>query len=65
LQHGIEFDAVNDNLPNRVAEYHALCPDVNPNGRKISCDLYLDDKAFLDWPKAWAWLRAVTEDIGG
>jgi hypothetical protein len=36
-QHGLVFDAVNENLPERIAEYGGDC-------RKISADFYLDDK---------------------
>ncbi|MBR1495216.1 MAG: hypothetical protein IJ601_09250 [Acidaminococcaceae bacterium] len=35
---GLEFDAVNDNLPENIAQYGV-------NSRKISCDFYIDDKA--------------------
>lgn len=34
---GLEFDAVNDNLPEVVALY-------GNNSRKITCDYYIDDK---------------------
>ena len=36
----LEFDAVNDNLPEIVALY-------GNNSRKITCDYYIDDKACL------------------
>lgn len=37
------FDAVNENLPERIAQYGGDC-------RKISADLYIDDKALpLEW----------------
>ncbi len=36
--HGLEFDAVNDNLPETIAKYGS-------NSRKISCDYYIDDRA--------------------
>lgn len=39
-EQGLEFDAVNDNLPERVRLYGS-------NSRKISCDLYIDDKSYL------------------
>ena len=40
--HGLLFDAVNDNLPEIVEFY-------GNNSRKITCDLYIDDKsAFID-----------------
>jgi trehalose-6-phosphatase len=35
---GIEFDAVNDNLPEVIEKYGC-------NSRKISCDFYIDDRA--------------------
>ena len=35
--HGLEFDAVNDNLP-EVVEYYGT------NSRKITCDYYIDDR---------------------
>jgi len=35
---GLEFDAVNDNLPENIAQYGV-------NSRKISCDFYIDDKS--------------------
>ena len=39
---GLEFDAVNDNLPEIVELY-------GNNSRKITCDLYIDDKSvFID-----------------
>lgn len=36
--HGLLFDAVNENLPEQIAQYGADC-------RKISADEYWDDKA--------------------
>lgn len=36
----LEFDAVNDNLPEIIELY-------GNNSRKISCDYYIDDKAIL------------------
>ena len=38
-QHGLFFDAVNDNLPEIVARYGS-------NSRKITCDYYIDDRSF-------------------
>lgn len=40
LQHGLRFDAVNANLPERIAEYGNDC-------RKISADEYWDDKSVI------------------
>ena len=36
----LEFDAINDNLPEIVEKY-------GNNSRKITCDYYIDDKAVL------------------
>lgn len=36
----LEFDAINDNLPEIIALY-------GNNSRKISCDYYIDDKMLL------------------
>ena len=38
--HQLEFDAVNDNLPEIIEQY-------GNNSRKITCDYYIDDKAIL------------------
>ena len=35
--HGLEFDAINDNLPEIVEMY-------GNNSRKITCDYYIDDR---------------------
>ena len=37
-QQQLEFDAVNDNLPEIIEKYGS-------NSRKISCDYYIDDRA--------------------
>ncbi len=34
---GLEFDAVNDNIPETIAKYRN-------NSRKITCDYYIDDR---------------------
>ncbi len=39
-EHELEFDAVNDNLPEIIEMY-------GNNSRKITCDYYIDDKAVL------------------
>ena len=45
-EQGLTFDAVNDNLPEIVELY-------GNNSRKITCDLYIDDKSvFIDGPPA-------------
>ncbi len=37
--HGLHFDAVNDNLPETIEKYGS-------NSRKITCDVYIDDRAY-------------------
>ena len=46
--HGIEFDAVNDNLPHIQESWRI-------NTRKIYCDLFIDDKAIHvdDFKRRW------------
>lgn len=39
-EHGLEFDAVNENLPEVIAYY-------GKDSRKITADYYIDDKAVL------------------
>ena len=39
-EQGLVFDAINDNLPETIAYY-------GNNSRKITCDLYIEDKAVL------------------
>lgn len=41
-RYGLEFDAVNDNLPELVSEW-------KNNPRKIYCDVYIDDKNVVDF----------------
>lgn len=50
-EHGVEFDAINENLPEVIAEYGDDC-------RKIFADEYLDDKA-VALPEVWC--RTVLE----
>ncbi|WP_024866857.1 hypothetical protein [Butyrivibrio sp. FCS014] len=38
-RYGLVFDAVNDNLPEIIEQYGS-------NSRKITCDVYIDDRAF-------------------
>ena len=40
FEHHLEFDAINDNLPEIVEKY-------GNNSRKITCDYYIDDRACL------------------
>ena len=45
---GLEFDAVNDNIPEIIKRY-------GTNSRKVSCDYYIDDRAV--WTNAFGLLR--------
>jgi len=38
-KNGLEFDAVNDNLPERIRQWEN-------NGRKVSADIYIDDQSY-------------------
>ena len=43
---GIEYDYINSNLPDRIEYYKA-------DTRKISADLYIDDKDLFELPEDW------------
>ena len=47
-RHGLEFDAVNENVPERIEEW-------GTNPRKIGADIYIDDLSTLPdtFPKLW------------
>lgn len=45
---GLEFDAINDNIPEMIELY-------GTNSRKVSCDYYIDDKAV--WTNAFGLLK--------
>ena len=48
VKEGLEFDAVNDNIPEMIERY-------GTNSRKVSCDYYIDDRAV--WTNAFGLLR--------
>ena len=48
VKEGLEFDAVNDNIPEMIERYGI-------NSRKVSCDYYIDDRAV--WTNAFGLLR--------
>lgn len=53
--HGIEFHAINNNLPERIERY---C--TNP--RKVGADLYIDDRAgLIFWP--YQFLRILLKEL--
>ena len=62
-QHGLHFDAINDNVQERIDKY-------GDNTRKVSADLYIDDRS--DFPfgcrskrvREWAWKRSVCKALG-
>lgn len=52
---GLEFDAVNANLPERIKEY-------GDDSRKVGIDMLLDDRAWgYDRAGVVAWLRRLPE----
>ena len=56
-RHGIHPVAWNQNLPRRIKEYGCDC-------RKISADLYIDDKAgWVFWPLVW--LKVLWMEVKG
>lgn len=48
VKEGLEFDAVNDNIPEMIERY-------GTNSRKVSCDYYIDDRAV--WTNEFGLLR--------
>ena len=48
VKEGLEFDAVNDNIPEMIERY-------GTNSRKVGCDYYIDDRAV--WTNAFGLLR--------
>ncbi|MDF2563702.1 MAG: hypothetical protein K0Q53_97 [Massilibacillus sp.] len=50
-ENNIPFDSVNRYLPWQIEEYRNSFPDVEPDGRKICADMYIDDKnpGGIDW----------------
>jgi len=55
-ERGLEFDAVNENLPERVAQYGS-------ESRKISADEYWEDKALGPARISMKWWAACTREI--
>lgn len=47
---GLEFDAVNENLPEIIEKYGS-------NSRKIFADVYIDDKSCFPWITNTDWRR--------
>ena len=45
--YGLHFDAINDNVPETLAKY-------GNNSRKITADIYLDDRAEKPWQELLA-----------
>lgn len=53
---GIEFDAVNDNLPELIEAY-------GENTRKISADIYIDDRALHPYSVSWSFYNEYAMSI--
>lgn len=55
---GIEFDAVNENLPEWIEAWENLFPEVPADCRKVCASKYVDDRANggIDWQKLNDWL---------
>lgn len=49
---GLEFDAVNENVPEILALY-------GTEARKISADVYIDDKSCFPWMSKQEWERYI------
>jgi hypothetical protein len=45
-EHGIKYDYINANMPRLIEEYGKDC-------RKISADIYIDDKCLMGLPDTW------------
>lgn len=58
--HGIEYDYINENAPERVKKYRGDC-------RKISCDVLIDDRAYpqceIVWNDIYAWIQQRKGDF--
>ena len=55
-KHGLEFDAVNDNIPEIKREWKA-------NVRKVYCDLYIDDKSLHPEETDLVRVRSLCENL--
>ena len=59
-QNGLEFDAVNENLPEMIEAYGSDC-------RKISADIYIDDCACHPESVSWSFFNhfgfSITDDV--
>lgn len=53
---GLEFDAVNENVPETLALY-------GMESRKISADVYIDDKACFPWMSKREWEQFVFSSL--
>lgn len=47
---GLEFDAVNENVPNTLERY-------GTESRKISADVYVDDRSCFPWETGQEWKK--------
>lgn len=51
---GLEFDAVNENVPGTLEKY-------GTESRKISADVYVDDRSCFPWMSEQEWKKYLTE----
>ena len=56
MAYGLEFDAVNENLPEMIKAYGSDC-------RKISADRYIDDKAINPDGVSWSFFNDFNMSI--
>ena len=62
LEEGLDFDAINDNIPEQAAEWTALTgeTDFSP---KVYADYYIDEKAYPDKKVDWqVWDRVLNQN---
>lgn len=55
-EYNLSFDAVNDNVPDNIAQY-------GTNSRKVFADLYVDDKSCANWPLVVQKLKKLKEEM--
>ena len=56
LNHGLKFDAINANLPELIEAY-------GNDSRKISADIYIDDRSCHPESVSWSFFNAYAKSI--
>lgn len=54
--YGLEFDAVNENLPEMIEAY-------GNDSRKVSADYYIDDRSYHPKDEDWEYLHLHKQDL--